>query len=511
MASPAEVIDSRSAVTSELNTAVKQSFVWGLGGVLTKAVSFVMLPLYTHYLDPSYYGIWELLDLLMSLLGMLLNMGLTAAMLKYYAAAETDGERRQVISSSFVFALATGSIVFTIGATLMPLATRVLFGPGVSSLYLFLSFTLSVMAYVANVPYTLLRAKNRAQLLVGYDTVGTAVMLLLNIYFVLVLKLGLIGVLLSPLLVGTGKTILIFFWTRHDIGISIDRKRLSQLLVFGGPLVLSNLTMFVLNFSDRFFLREFRSLEVVGIYAVGYKFGYMLNFLVIQPFNMMWQARMFVIHKQADHTRIFRNMFVLYSLILIAAGLGLALFGSSVVPLMVDRRYRGAATIIPIVTLAYVFLGMGYFLQVGMFLASRTALIGTVSAAASVVNLLSNIFLIRSFGMAGAAWATLAGFLALAGGSYYFSHRVCPMALGLGRVMKALLLAMAIFLISRWQFATGLAAMLLWKAALFGGFALLVWAAGVLSDDEIETIASVRENAIRVTLGWLKPVWLGRP
>src|SRR5579884_2371353 len=207
MASPAEVIESGTVVASEVNTAVKQSFVWGLGGILTKAVSFVMLPVYTHYLPPSNYGIWELLDLLMSLLGMLLNMGMTAAILKYYAAADSDEDRRRVSSTSFFFALVTGLTVFTMGVALVPFITRALFGPGVSSVYLLLSFTVSVMAYVATVPYTIMRAKNRAQTLVSYDTIGTVVMLLLNIYFVVGLKWGLMGVLVSPLVVGTAKTI----------------------------------------------------------------------------------------------------------------------------------------------------------------------------------------------------------------------------------------------------------------------------------------------------------------
>jgi O-antigen/teichoic acid export membrane protein len=508
LASPAQGAQTRTAVASELNTAVKQSFIWGIGGVLTKAASFVMLPLYTHYLSPKDYGTWELLDLVMSLLGMLLNMGLTSAILKYYAAAETTEDKRKVISSSFVFGLITGCSVFGVGAAALPGATRALFGPGVSSIYLLLSFTYAIMAYVAAVPYTLMRARNQAQQLVAYDTAGCVLILVLNFCFVLFFKMGLLGVLLSPLIVGTIKTIVLFYWTRHDFGLSVDRRCLRQLLVFGGPLVLSNFTMFALNFSDRFFLRELRSLEVVGVYAVGYKFGYMLNFLVIQPFNMMWQARMFVIHKQEDHGRIFRHIFVLYSLVLIASGLALSLFGSTIFPLIVDSRYAGAVTIIPVITLAYVFLGIGYFLQVGMFLASRTVLVGAVSAAAAGADLVLNYFLIRFFGMDGAAWATLLGFFVLAAGSYFFAQRVCPLELGVARVCKAFLLAAGIYLISRWWTFASWEAGLLWKAALFGGFVALVWATGVVSADEAHTIKSVRESVVRATPRWLKPLWL---
>jgi O-antigen/teichoic acid export membrane protein len=510
MAPAAEVIESRTAVTSELHAAVKQSFIWGLGGVLAKAASFLMLPLYTHYLAPSDYGVWELLDLSMSLLGMLLNMGLTASILKHYAAAETQEDRRRIIGTSLVFALLTGSVVLAVGSALIPAATRALFGKGFSSIYLFVSLAQSVMAYVANVPYTLMRARNQAQRLVAYDTGVLVFILILNIYLVVFLKLGLLGVLLSPVLVGTVKTIVLFVNTRHGFGMSIDPKRLRQLLAFGAPLVLSNLTMFVLNFSDRFFLREFRSLETVGIYAVGYKFGFMLNFLVIQSFNMMWQVRMYVIYKQADHRRIFQHIFVLYSLVLIGSGLGLALFGPATIPVLVDQRYIGAATVIPVVTLAYIFLGIGYFLQVGMFLASQTMLVGMVSAMASLVNLVLNYVLIRSFGMTGAAWATLLGFLTLAIGSYFFSERVCPLRLGVGRVIKALLLAVGAYLISQWQVSPALWAILLWKALWLVGFGASVWAAGVLSADEIATLIDVKEKGLKLTSRWLKPAWLGR-
>ena len=507
MASATQTIESRSAVRSELNTAVKQSATWGFGGIAVKAAGFVMLPLYTHYLTPGNYGVWELLDLIMSLLGMLLNLGLTAAVLKYYAAAESKEDQRRVISTSFVFSMFTGLAVYGVGVATIPLATRALFGPGVSSVYLFLSFTLAVMAYVAAVPYTLLRAKDQARRLVAYDTAGMAVMLALSFFFVVVLKLGLMGALLSPLLVGTAKTILIFFWTRHDIGISADRAVLRHLLFFGAPLVLSNLTMFVLNFSDRFFLREFRSLEVLGIYAVGYKFAYILNFLVIQPFNMMWQSRMFVIHRQSDHQSIFRHMFVLYSLLLIACGLGLSLFGPTLVPLLVDPRYIDAASIIPVVTLAYVLLGMGYFLQLGMLLAARTGLIGLVSAISAVTTLILNWVLIRAFGMQGAAWATLLGFLVLAVGSYICSDRVFPLPLGIGRVLKALLLAIAVYLAAQFVPLSGRWAVLLWKTAAFAVYGLLAWGTGVLSAEEMLTMTSVRQSAVRATMRFLKPVW----
>jgi O-antigen/teichoic acid export membrane protein len=203
---------------------------------------------------------------------------------------------------------------------------------------------------------------------------------------------------------------------------------------------------------------------------------------------MMWQARMYIIHRLPDHRRIFSQVFTLYSLLLIVCALGLALFSPEVLVIMVDPRYRGGAQVIPVVSLAYVFLGVGYYLQLGMFLASRTSLIGIVSIVAAMVNLTLNYFLIRYFGMMGAAWATLAGFAALAVGSYCLSERAHPLNLEIGRVIKALGLAILVYALSLILPPAALVNTLLLKVLLLAGFAGSVWLSRVLSIDELATL-----------------------
>jgi O-antigen/teichoic acid export membrane protein len=80
----------------------------------------------------------------------------------------------------------------------------------------------------------------------------------------------------------------VFAWgTIREVGLEISMPRLREMVIFGAPLIFSNLAIFTLNFSDRFFLQHFQSLQAVGIYAVGYKFGFLLNVIAIQPFSTM--------------------------------------------------------------------------------------------------------------------------------------------------------------------------------------------------------------------------------
>src|SRR5439155_12142811 len=121
------------------------------------------------------------------------------------------------------------------------------------------------------------------------------------------------------------------------------------------------------------------------------------------------------------------QVFVLYSSVLIFAALALALYSPEVMRLMVDPRYAAGEPIIALIALAYVFLGIGFYFQLGMFLKSRTGLIGIVSTISAVITLTMNFLLVSHFGLLGAACATILGFLAIAVGTYYCSERVFPL------------------------------------------------------------------------------------
>lgn len=483
-------------VAKEIQTAIRHSAVYGLGNVLAKALGFLMLPIYTHYLNPTDYGILEILDLSMSLFGMFLNMGMTAAVLRSYASAKSADEQQKTISTAFLFATGIALSVFGIGVALVGPVSALLFGPNVPATYLLVSFAGFLLGFIATLPRTYLRALEASGSFVIVDSASLVLLLVLNVIFIVMLQIGLLGILLSSLLVAALQAILLSAWMLRRVGIRFRVPLLRQMLAFGAPLMFSNLAVFVLNFSDRFFLQRLRSLEVVGVYAVGYKFGFMMNYLLVQPFFVMWQSRMFVIHARPDHPKIFGQFFMLYSLVLIYAGLGLSILSPEIVRVMVGPQFAASQEVIPVVSLAYVLYGVGYYAQVGMFVTSRTNLIGMIGVGAAILNLALNYFLILYYGMLGAAWATLLSFLAMAIGSYWLSNRVYPLPLRVGRVGMAMILGVGFYLLSHWWNPRSLGIVLLIKILLFGSFPIFLWKARLLSALEIEILLSIRDSAV---------------
>ena len=463
---------------------------------MVKALGFAMLPFYTHYLTPRDYGTLEILDLSMSLFAMVLNMGLTAAFLRSYAGAPTAEEKRAVVSTGCVFGLVTGVVTLLAGLPFVPPVSGLLFGSSTPALYLLLSFSAIVVNYVASFPRAYLRALDKSGTFTIVDTIAIFLLLTLNILFIAILHIGIAGVLWSSLIVAVLQCVGLGAWAFGKAGIHFRKQHMSSMLGFGLPLISSNLGLFVLNFSDRFFLKHFWSLDVVGIYAVGYKFGYMMNFLFVQPFFIMWQTRMYAIHAHADHPKIFREMFALYTLGLLLAGLAMSLFSPETVRLMVEARFAASQYVIPVVVLAYMWYGLGYYAQLGMYLKDRTSLVGVIGAVAAGVNLVLNYVLIRAYGMMGAAWATFLSFAFIAVVSYVCSQRVMRIPLGVGRMFGAMLLAVSLYVMCRAFTPATVELAIILKLAALASFVLVVWKTGLLPANVSTSINTMTAQAV---------------
>ena len=75
---------------------LKHSGIYGLGQILSRLASFLLLPIYTNYLRPADYGCIAILDLTVGILGILIGTGMGAAITRYHFEFSSDIDRRKV-------------------------------------------------------------------------------------------------------------------------------------------------------------------------------------------------------------------------------------------------------------------------------------------------------------------------------------------------------------------------------------------------------------------------------
>ena len=72
----------------ELRRLGKHSAIYGLGGLVSRILATLLLPLYTHYLPPGSYGRVEVVTAATAVLAIALQMGISSAFFRFYFDAK---------------------------------------------------------------------------------------------------------------------------------------------------------------------------------------------------------------------------------------------------------------------------------------------------------------------------------------------------------------------------------------------------------------------------------------
>jgi O-antigen/teichoic acid export membrane protein len=488
-------------VLEEIKQLFKHSSVYSLGNILNKAVGFLLIPFYTHYLTTADYGTLELLDLSVTLIGLLLNMWMNASLVRHYYEYEDTRNRNEVVSTALIATTLTASLFSAAG---------LFWARGISILILksprFYTFVQVIacslfFTCVNCVSFSYFRARQRSSVIVAMNTISLVVGLALNIYFLAIMKTGVVGILWSSLianvLVTTGLTVL----TVKQVGLHFDRGKLKAIAAFGLPLILTSLSAFELNFADRFFLQHYSNISTVGLYALGYKFGYMLSFLLIQPFIMIWGARMYEIAKRTDAAPVLSRIVAYFTLLICTVGLGVSLFIKEGISVVTSAEFHDAYKVVPVVALAYVFYGVSYYFQTGIYLSKKTVYLGLMGAICASANITLNMLLIPRFAAMGAAWATTLSFLLMAMVTYVLSQRVYRIPYSLFKIALPLVLATGTYLLATLIDVPSLIVTIAMKVVLIAGFGFVVLASGFFEESETRQLRKALQG-VWERLGW---------
>lgn len=430
---------------SEFKRLVKHSSIYGLANVLGKGIGFLMIPIYTHYILPEDYGLLELLDISINIISMFLGVGLTTAVTRFYMQYKEPEAKKRVISTAILFFSIV--MVFLLGLSVIiarPFATYILGSSAYSQYALIALITLS-FTLILEIPISYFVAREQSGLFTLISLLRLIISLALNIYFVVVIQIGILGILYSGIITAVLFGVALSIWTLKQVGVHFDYAILKEMVKFGYPLIFNRMGMFVINFGDRFFLKAFAGLQQLGLYALGYKLGFMISFLIGSPFFKIWSVRQYEVIEEEHGEEKIANVFDVYASFLYWLWLLVSVFSSELLHIMADPKYHEAYKIIPLIALGYVFREHADFFKGVFYIEKRTKIIGGITIAVALYCLLNYSLLIPSLGSMGAAIATLSTFMFMALINYMFANRIRKIPYNFRLYFSALGLALGIW------------------------------------------------------------------
>lgn len=383
----------------------KSSSLYAAGTIARTASSIIMLPIYTRYLTPDIYGTAELLNLILDLTILLLGARITTGMFKFHSDAKTPQEKTTVLSTCLWLGLAVNTFAIILLWLLAPVIANLLGNPEISPALRWFSFTLA-FGTVGEIGMGRFRIFDQAGRYLGFSLFKLCLQVSASIYFIVYLELGLWGIIYSTLTSSAIHTLALYAHLLPLIGLRYSKKLAVKLIKYSLPIIYGSLAMYYMTFGDRFFIQHFNGINEVGIYALGYKFGFMLAALAWAPFMTYWGARQFEHAKAENSATTFSEMFYSANYLLWIAATGMVLFSGPVLKLIANPSYYSAIDIIPYIVIAYTFQCWTEFHRFGLLDSGDTKALNRFTWYTAILITALYLILIPNFGGIGAAGAT---------------------------------------------------------------------------------------------------------
>ncbi len=420
------------AKANRYKTLFSNTLILGLGTFGSKILTILLMRLYTSYLTPAEYGVLDLVIQAVNLLIPLVSLGMNTAVLRFSMDGETD--RTTVLSTGLAIDLLGfgGFLLF------VPLVLQIpTIGPYTGWMYLYIlcSMLHYLFAYFV-------KTLQKVRLFAIASLIGTAVTLLLDILFIAVWRMGIIGYILAIVIADTVAMVVLFFAAKLYQYISfkkIKKTVTKAMLRYSIPLIPTTALWWITDGSDRIMVTWFAGEAANGLYAASYKIPNLL-ILISGIFMDAWQMSILTEKSQQERQTFFSRVFTMYHSLIFVCGSGLILCAKLVTRILVEQRYYDSWQYMPTLVIAtavsclVTYLGTIYVVEKKSKSTLFTTIIGTIS------NIIGNFLLIPSMGAQGAAIATVISYVIVFAIRAIHTRRFIPIAWDIPRFTSSAVL-----------------------------------------------------------------------
>ncbi|GER68703.1 hypothetical protein BpJC7_00060 [Weizmannia acidilactici] len=400
---------------------MKKLFGFSIGPVGGAFISFITIPVTTHFVSPAEYGKASMFILFQTLIGTFLYLGVDQAYTREYHEADNKAD---LFRNALLIPLGLAAAVCAVIVLDSHFVSRVLFGEGRYVLASALFGIMIVFMVLERFILLSIRMKERAFEYSFFNLLIKAVLLVATLVFVLFIRRDFLAVLYSTV-VGQilGDLYLIIRYRRYFLvkHFRPDKRLAARLLKFGLPLAVAASVTSLLNSFGRLSLRAWSSYEEIGIYAATLKIAALLS-IVQTSFTNFWVPTAYRWFNEKRRMVYFK--LVSEGVLLVMSWLFFTILTCKrLVVLLLSPGYADAAYLIGFLCLQPVLYTVSETTTLGIVFSKKSYLNIWVSFISIAPCLLLSVLLIPHFGAVGAAVSTGVSYVFFFWGRSFFSEK----------------------------------------------------------------------------------------
>ena len=472
---------------SVLKTVYKQTFIYGLATVVPRMLSFLLVRLHTDKSvleNVSDYGDVALIFSYFVLFNVILAYGMETAFFRFF---NKESSKATVLSTSTISILLS-SLGF--------LALGLLFKQQIADLthihvnYITLVVWILFLDALVIIPFAALRAQGKPVKYTAVKLTNVVINLGLNVFLLVYLKALSadnsfwesiyvanfeVSYIFIANLIASGVTVLMLLPFYFKLNYKIDTVLWKKMLSYALPVLVAGVAFSINETFDRVLLErllpEAIAKTAVGMYSACYKLA-LFMMLFATAYRLGIEPFFFSQSKTKDATKNYAKILEFFvvcgAFILLVVVVFVDVLKLILIP---NEAYWEAMKVVPILLLAYLFLGIYHNLSVWYKITDRTKFGAYISVIGAAITLLINLMFIASYNYMASAVATLSAYVSMTLLSYYFGRKHYPIPYNIKKIGFYLLLSIGLSALSFYQFR----AQYFVGSALIGLLLLIIW------------------------------------
>lgn len=392
--------------------------IFTIGNLCSKLLVFLLVPFYTNVLTTSEYGIADGMQATLLLLVPLLSLNAGEAVLRF--GLEKNAQHGSILKIGLKYVIYADLFVFLACGCASLLTNNSAWKE---------YFVLFLCLFICNSLYEFVllfcQGAECLKIMIGGSVLSTFLTVMSNIYFLLVIKIGLRGYFYSQMISFLAAAIFMLLMMKQSGKLVVladkndSRELESDMRGYGCSMLLYSSASWINNALDRYFVLAMCGSAINGLYGVAYKIPAILT-VFQRIFAQAWQISATKNYSEEDGAQYFSNVYAGYQAILAIGCAGLILFTKVVAKLLFAKDFYQAWNLVPPLLISVVFGALTGFLGSINLAYKDGKSMGRATGIGAIVNIILNFFGIRYFGAMGAAIATMISYFVMYVFAYYY-------------------------------------------------------------------------------------------
>lgn len=448
---------------SIIKKLASQTAVYGISSIFGRFLNYLLVPLYTYYFTAAEYGVVSEFYAYAGFFSVLLLFGFETG---YFRFRDKEHPRSDVAYST--------ALIFVILINLGFFALIVLINSRLSAAlnyadhpeYVLCFSMILILDAIAAIPFSRLRAENKAFRFAGIKIIEILITVLLSLFFIIYCPkayaensqswiapvynpaIG-IGYIFIANLIASSVKFLMLAPQLSGLAWGFDRALFSRMARYSLPMVVIGFAGIINEMLDRTLLKYLlpydvqTNMKMLGIYSACYKLSILMS-LFIQAFRYAAEPFFFAYADQSDARKIYARVLKFFVIFCVFIFLLVTLF-IDFFKYFVGNEFRAGLEIVPILLLANLCLGIYINLSIWYKLTDRTLIGAWVSLAGALLTIALNVWWIPLLGYVGSAWATLICYSSMAAVSYLLGQKYYPVDYEVKRILAYIGLGIGLY------------------------------------------------------------------